>query len=304
MHIATILVPVDFTPRSGRALALASELAELVGGRLVLHHNEASAVFAMGRGWEWETHSHVDHGSTTAVEAAMRRLLAQVPPGIPVEATLSRGLPLPTILALAWELPADLIVVASHGPDTPHHSSVTQRLLEQAPCPVLALQEDHDERLPLLHPPLEGEPSEVLVATDFSPAGDTAVRYALELLDRLPALRLRLVHVVPRVLASSAPGGSEAPEVSGRAASEAHARLLERVPEGARERTSVEVLAGRPGTAIVEACAAHHVSFVVMGEHATGLRGFLTHDTAREVLRSAHCPVWYVPQPMSHRRLL
>ena len=35
-----------------------------------------------------------------------------------------------------------------------------------------------------------------------------------------------------------------------------------------------------------------------MGEHAPGFfRHYFTHDTAREVLHRARCPVWYVPPP-------
>jgi nucleotide-binding universal stress UspA family protein len=35
-----------------------------------------------------------------------------------------------------------------------------------------------------------------------------------------------------------------------------------------------------------------------MGEHARSpLRRWFTHDTAHDVLRAAHCPVWFVPVP-------
>ena len=55
----------------------------------------------------------------------------------------------------------------------------------------------------------------------------------------------------------------------------------------------------RTGRASVEAMdflCEHLPAYAVMGEHARDfVHRFFTHDTAREVLHRAPCPVWFVP---------
>jgi nucleotide-binding universal stress UspA family protein len=298
MELTTILVPVDLSPRTDRALGLAGELALASGARLVLLHNEPAAPLGMSRAWDWEQQHPGHHGRGATVDQALRRLLGALPADVRAEAVLSRGMPLTSILEVARRLPADLVVLESAGPDGDDHASITDRLLAESPCPVLALQEGHDEGRPLL-PGATETAAEVLVATDFSASGDAAVRYAVALARLLP-LRLRLLHALtqlPHTPAASI-GASDAPVAVHTAVGDARRHLLALVPEDLRERVTLQVVGGNAKEAIVEACGvAPRPSFVVMGEHAKGLRGVLTRDTARAVLRGAPCPVLYVPPP-------
>jgi nucleotide-binding universal stress UspA family protein len=256
----------------------------------------------MSRAWDWEQQHPGHHGRGTHVDVALRELVAGLPAGVRAEAVLSRGMPLTSILEVARRLPADLIVLESAGPGSDDHASITDQLLAESPCPVLALQEDHDAGGPLLAGQAGGA-SEVLVATDFSAAGDAAVRYAVDLARRLP-LRLRLLHVITQLAHTPAAsiGHPDAPDHAHTAVGAARRRLLAQVPADLRERVTALVVGGSASDAIVEACAAApRPSFVVMGEHAPGLRGLFTRDTARAVLRRAPCPVLYVP-PATHAR--
>jgi nucleotide-binding universal stress UspA family protein len=279
MDIRNVLVPVDFSRLSTVELSHAVEVCRAFGARLVLHHNQDAAPLGMSRAWDWEEHHPRTQGRGRAVEAGLHELMASVPMDVPVEAVISRGLVIPSILALAERIPADLVVVASHGPDSDDHSSIAGRLIQLAPCPVLTMQEGTAVERPLRLLTAECG-AEVLVPTDLEESAAVVLEYAFGLARRLP-LRLRLLHVTL--------GGAE----------EARARLAALVPADLAERVRCEVQSGVAPSRIVEGCETVHADFVVMGEHARGLRGLLTHDTARDVLRHAPCPIWYVPAGMA-----
>ena len=290
MHIRHVLVPVDLSPLSLRSVELGVEVCRAFGARLVLHHNQHGAPPAMARGWDWEEQHRATQGRTSSVERALRDLERSVPVEVPVDIAVTRGVAVPAILALAETIPADLVIVASHGGDSADHSSIVQRLIGQAPCPVLALQEGMSHPGPL-H--LLGEGAEVVVPTDFSAASDAVLGYVFALARVLP-LRLRLLHVLgverlPAMMPGDVVGGLDPAELE----SETRARLYALVPPDLVARVTCAVAAGSATGGIVAACGG--ADFLVMGEHARGLRGFFTHDTARDVLRHAPCPVWFVP---------
>ena len=286
MDIRNVLLPVDFSPRTTSELQLGIAVSRAFGARLSLLHNQDAAPLGLSRAWDWQAHHSAANGNSVAVEQRLRDLLAALPADLTADATVSRGLVVPAILALARQLPADLIVVASHGAGTEDHASVAEQLIATAPCPVLAVQEDHTpDRAPLS---ATGR-AEVVVPTDFSPASQRAVAYAFDLARRWP-LRLRLLHVLP----GPAPRGA-ASDAQGEELATARRRLLALVPDDLRNQVSCLVDRGMPAARIAAACDEPRADFVIMGEHAPGLRGLFTPDTARSLLRQAPCPVWFVP---------
>lgn len=292
MEIRTVLLPVDFSPRTTPEVSLGVEVSRAFGARLALLHNQDAAPLGLSRAWDWQARHTETAGRNGTVETALRELMASLPPDVATEATVSRGLVVPAIVALARQLPADLIVVASHGEGTEDHASVAERLIAEAPCPVLAVQEDHaaDCMLRLSQPGCE-----VLVPTDFSDSSLRAVAYAVELARRWP-IRLRLLHVVPvGHTASASKEGFVARPGDLAAVETARQRLAALVPDDLRDRVTCQVEAGPPAERIAAACDSPRADFVVMGEHAPGLRGLFTQDTARALLRQAPCPVWFVP---------
>jgi nucleotide-binding universal stress UspA family protein len=276
MDIRNVLVPVDFSSASARELALAIEVCRAFGARLVLHHNQDGAPLGLSRAWDWEEQHPRTQGRGRTVERNLYQLMAQVPEDVAVESVISRGLVTQCILALAERIPADLVVVASHGPDSEDHSSVAERLIGGSPCPVLTVQEGTSGERSLRLLGSNGIAPEVLVPTDLEKGSQAVLDYAFALARRLP-LRLRLFHVT---------GGD--PEA-------ALARLCALVPADLAARVRCEAQPGAAADAIVSGCERACADFVIMGEHARGLRGLLTHDTARDLLRQAPCPVWYVP---------
>lgn len=292
MDIRNVLLPVDFSPRTAAELALGVELSRAFGARLSLLHNQDAAPLGLSRAWDWQASHREASGRAAAVEDSLRELLASLPPDLAADATVSRGLIVPAILQLARRLPADVIVVASHGNGTEDHTSVAERLIAEAPCPVLAVQEGCGED-PTLE--LRREGTGALVPTDFTDGSLRAVTYAFDLARKWP-IRLRLLHVLPgdqRTWATREGVHAAVPPQA--AVTRAQQRLAELVPADLRERVTCVVDGGPPAERIAAACEAPGIRFVVMGEHAAGLRGLLTHDTARDLLRLAPCPVWFVP---------
>jgi universal stress protein A len=281
MKIRTILCPIDFSNLSAREIESAAEVARAFGGRLILHHNRIAIAPGLARAWDWEaTHCAERVGDA---ERRMTAALAAVPANIPAEGVISVGPVGQVILLLAEQLPADLIVIGSHGWSTEEHASVSERVIAQAPCPVLILHEGGE---PLLLGTTPGGPPSLhaVVPTDLSSTACRALEYAYALARALP-LDLEVLHVLP--------GG---PHRSAAAENTARERLEAAVPDDLTTRVVTCIRYGDPSSEILACLAEVRPQFTVLGEHARGIvRRLFTRDTTRAVLHDAPCPVWIVP---------
>jgi len=280
-RLKIVLCPIDFSDLSRQELALAVEVGEAFGAHLVLHHNLAAVSPGLTRAWEWNEVHRADEASAAKAEARMRQLLAELPKGVSAEASLTSG-PLATVLLeLARQLPADLVVLGSHGWSTLDHASVTERIIERAPCPVLTLQEGSAPRF-RLRAAADGTAVPVVVPTDLSEEGQRVVEYAVELAHKLPLL-LHLLHIVP--------SGSSYMTLE-----TAQRRVNDLIPTDLLAQTECHVKQGDSIEEILKLSQLMEPAFMIMGEHARSFfRRFFTKDTAREVLHRAQCPVWFVP---------
>lgn len=278
--IRTVLCPVDFSTLSDRELDVAVELCETFGARLVLHHNLDLAPPAWTRAWEWEQTHPLAEDAGARADQHMNELLGRIPDSVAAEAVISRGLVVPVLLHLVDQLPADLLVLGSHGWSSEEHASVADRIIESCPCPVLTIRDCRSETPCFrLRPADDGGRPVMLVPTDFSDSGDQAVRYAFDLARQLP-VRLHLLHVTPK----DDPGKVEA----------TRGRLAAMVPEDLSERVDSSVETGSVTDALVASALRLEPGVIVMGRHARGvIRRFLTHDHAQEMLHRARCPVWF-----------
>jgi nucleotide-binding universal stress UspA family protein len=214
----------------------------------------------------------------------VRRLLSRVPSSLEPEARLTRGPVAETLLQVARELPADLLVMGTHGPTTAEHRSLTERIVSEGPCPVLTLGEGYEPNRVL--GALEGKPPEelsVVVPSDFSPASQAALDFAVALAELMPH-RLVLVHALR-------PGKASNSEVAAR-----RKELSALVPEHLTNRTTCEVRVGHAAPAIREAAREHEALFVLMAGHGKGaLKRLVFGSTTLDLLRSCDCPVLFLP---------
>lgn len=281
MTIRTVLCPTDFTPLSERAVSLAARICERSGARLVLEHNlDPRPPTALSIEWMWSE----DQKSAAGAKAqeAEQRLLAEVQrlgPEVACEARLTRGPMDLGLAALARALPADLLVMGSHGWGSAAHHSITERLLDTAPCPVLTLGETSSSDAFL--DAAAGEPSAVLVPLDLTAHSRRTAAHALELAEQAP-LALHFLHVEARPFAPSYVGDCS--------------RLEALVPEARRGEVSFHIRAGEPAEEILAAARELGARLILMGCHGKGaLERLLTGATAREVLHRSGCPVWFEP---------
>lgn len=145
MLIRRVLVPVDFSPRSRPALEYASALAEPFAAAVdVLHVVPAPGMLHIAADvWLGR---EIPHAASLDVFQARERLEQlinscnrhEIVPILRVAA----GDPAATIVRLAAELPADVIVIGTrsrHGLSEMTLGSVAQRVIACASCPVVAL---------------------------------------------------------------------------------------------------------------------------------------------------------------------
>ena len=278
-----VLCALDFSDLARQELSLGVEVCQALGWHLLLHHNVAYVAPGFTRVWEWNEVHRGDGVSHAAAEKRLRELLAELPDGFTREANITAGPTVPTLLHLAENLPVRLIILGSHGWSTPDHASLTERVLDACPCPVLTLNDSNDASHFRLRVHDDEKPIRVAVAIDLSPASRWPLEQAFELALRLPALRLDLVHVLPA-------------ESTHEAAGQAHRELEKLVCAELADRTSAYVQQGDPIDAILQLTRALDSTLLVMGEHARSFfRRVFTRDTARGMLHSASCPVWFVP---------
>jgi len=280
MSIHTVLCPTDFSPLSERAVSLAARIGRRFGARLVLEHNlDPRPPGYLTGSWMWtEERKGTDAARAVEAEARLRGAHDGLEADLPREAVLTRGAMDEGLAALARALPADLLVMGCHGWSSARHHSLTERLLETSPCPLLTLRDGGETDALLLG---DEEPAPVLVPLDLSPHSRATAAHAVALAERLP-LALHFLHVEPRPFGPGYVG-----DVS---------RLEALVPARLRGQVACHVRPGKPADEILTAAREVGAQVILMGCHAKGaLERLVTGATAREVLHRADCPVWFEP---------
>ena len=136
-----LLVPVDFSKVTEAALRTAAALAGPLQAELILLHIAAPDPEFVG----YETGPASVRQAVAHQLAAEHKRLQDLQHGLEskalrVTALLIQGYTVEKILAEAERLPADLIVMGSHGHGGLHHllmGSVAEGVVRKAPCPVV-----------------------------------------------------------------------------------------------------------------------------------------------------------------------
>ena len=295
MEVRTILCPVDFSPISLRNLRMAVEVCQRVGARLVIHHNlDVRPPGFMSVAWMWsEDHEAEAEQKAAEVPARLQELFETIPEGVEYEAKVTRGPLEETLLFVARGLPADLIVMGTHGKSDSDHDSLTERIIINAPCSVLTIGEAYSPEA--VFDAEEGEPADrrtMLVPVDFTPQGLGVLGVALELAKDMPH-RLEVLHVIPEKGAGNA--AQEEREVMA-----ARERLQAMVPESLAEQVWVHVKVGGPAESVLKAAEEVDALCIVMGAHGKGfLKRFIFGTKTMTILHGAGCPVWFVPEALT-----
>lgn len=146
-----ILVPIDFSDCSKKALQYALPLAKEHQAALTLLYVVAPAYGAGESGGV--DYAQLEASMREGGEKELAKLAVDEVRGEVSAATLIRvGSPAREIIETARSLPADLIVISTHGRTGLKHvflGSVAERIVQRAPCPVFVVREREHEILAL-----------------------------------------------------------------------------------------------------------------------------------------------------------
>ncbi|MGW5239836.1 universal stress protein [Monashia sp. NPDC004114] len=287
-----IVVGIDGSPQSGRALEWAVARARLGAEQLELVHAYSLTPdldffgyhgMASSQPAEWFVQF-----SEEMLEAAAARV-RELAPGVTCTLRSTLGHPAPTLVAASED--AVLVVVGRRGLGSAASAllgSLSNRLTVQAKCPVVVVGEGE---LPTTGP--------VVVGLDDSPFGTNALRYAIaEAAVRRTGVRVVAAYDVMHQAFPADPELIERLRASVEAeAEETIARALRDSQGGTAsvevERVAVEGLAA-------EAILSHadDAQLIVVGTHGKGLvRRALLGSVSRQVLHDADRPVAVVDIP-------
>lgn len=282
--IRRILCPVDFSSASRPAIELATLLAR--GSHADITGLFVCTVprFARGGVDPEEGTPESTLGVARAVAEDLTQLLRPAwETGIFVRQSVPHGDAVDQILAEASAMPADVIVMGTHGRSGVERwlGSVTQQVLRRAPCPVLTVS-PFTETLP------RGGVRRILCAVDLTAGSERTLEAALSLA-RATGAAVTVVHAREGAMAAPAPA---------RLAAIARDQLHERIaPYGTRGIPVEEIVV--PGGArhqILRLARERGADVIVLGTHGRGVAGrLLLGSTAEHVVRKSPIPVLTVP---------
>jgi nucleotide-binding universal stress UspA family protein len=279
---ARILVPLDGSVRSERALPYAAGLAKAFGAELVLVHDETIGL----RGDD--TPAAAD--SIGRIEDLVRSLEEM---GLGVRMRVDFGPAAQAILRAADEERADVIVMSTHGRGGLGrwlYGSVADDLLRHATLPIVLVSAACERNWSI-----EG-PFRLLVPLDGSPLAEAALGPAGEVADALGA-ELVLLRVVEPADGFAALGTAYLPAKSHGVLDEAQAYLdgISTSPSMAGRMTSRRIAAGDPAAKIAAVARDENVDLIVMSTHGSGGLARLTMGSvATSVLHRAATPMLLV----------
>ena len=290
-RLARILCPVDFSEFSRHALVSAVAIARQQHATVTALHvippvQVAYTAPGMGAYAPYVYRAE----DLREFQKTLERFVDAV--DYPIAAVSTEAVVVDEILKRAAEMPADLLVMGTHGRTGFHRlilGSVAERVLFRTTCPVLTVP----QRAPDVRPAGGRLFTDVLCPIDFSPSSLAALEFAQQLAG--DGARLRVLHVAERLPAwqlvpAMATGAPDDPLV---VLQQMREFMRGVIPAHLRRSARVEELVteGDAGTEILRVAAEEHVDLIVMGAHAgrAGLFGF--GSTSHDVLHGATCPV-------------
>jgi universal stress protein A len=146
LKIARILVPVDFSVHSIKALETALSLAGTFGAEITLVHIVEQIIYPGD--WMYPPIAMTDFAAEQREQISAKLKALAKRSGIKSHEVVRLGRAWQEVVEVAKERKADLIVLATHGYTGLRHvllGSVAEKILRHAPCPVLSIRADEDD---------------------------------------------------------------------------------------------------------------------------------------------------------------
>jgi nucleotide-binding universal stress UspA family protein len=309
-RIRNILVPIDFSASSTKAIETAKRLAQRFGATVHLVHVHQ---FDYPAGFMAPMPPLMPF-STVAYDQDIRKKQARRLVAVAKEYGLSPatchvvfGAPaFEEICRFARDLPANLIVTSTHGHTGLKHvflGSTAEGVVQNAPCPVFVARQNKGAQKKGKEPP--SLINTILVPVDFSRYSLEGLQYAVSFAEEFAA-RIKVFHTVRfgyRYTGDSRamPDLSELKKVAQRDAAEQMRNFVSLVKFG-RVEFETAVVIGSPAQEICTFAERQNVDLIITATHGrTGLRHILIGSVAERVVRTAPCPVLVVPSHSKSR---
>ncbi len=289
-----IIVPLDGSKRSERAIPFAETFARTFDSRIQLVHVLEDPV-------AFNLLPSLIIPDRLAAEQYLRDVREQISNDIEVSSYVLRGKPVKNILDLATDGAGAMIVMSSHsrrGIDRLVLGNVADKVLRRSMVPVVLVRSSS--------PPVDGTFQSLLVPLDKTTYSETALSVATDLAQRSDAT-LALVHVCEPFWVS--PYASNESQLSyvgydrerdvDRESLETGRYYLDRLAREIRSkgiRSIWEVRFGKPADEILRAAETTGADLIVMATHDRhGIRRLALGSVTSEVLQRGKVPVLAIP---------
>jgi nucleotide-binding universal stress UspA family protein len=288
-----IIVPLDGSELSEKALGLGQVLARAFGATLELVHVLEEPIM-------FDLLPSLLLPDRQAAEKYLRDLAADMPEDIAVVTYVLRGNPTDELLKLTENVEGAILVMSTHGRGglgRIMYGSVADKVLRGATVPVALVRGGVDVQVTHLH--------SILVPVDGSELSELGLAMAVDLA-RHSGATLSMVRVVEPIWASAYGAFAEASilaspqilEVEEQLQADARA-YLDAIANELREqglRVGWEVRGGRPADEIIRAAETTSADLIVIATHGHGgMRRFALGSVTNEVLHRGLTPMVAIP---------
>jgi len=290
-EINRILCPVDLSDVSRHAIEHAAVLARWYQAKITALHVCNPVVIPSA---DFAAVGPVRFPLTEdEIEEARAQIVAGLEParGLDTDVIVEHGQPVDRILERATALPADLIVIGTHGAGGFQHlvlGSITEKVLRKATCPVLTVPPHAraTSKLPF---------KRILCPVDFSDSSLAALDFAFSLAQESDA-ELTVFHAFEWLLEGEPLTNRpiNVPEYRLELETDLTSRLHALVPDSVRMwcRPVTRVTHGKAYREILGIATEDSSDLIVMGVHGrNALDLMLFGSTTNQVVRRATCPV-------------
>jgi nucleotide-binding universal stress UspA family protein len=300
--IRNILVPIDFSKMSIHAIATARRLARRFSATIHLAHvrqfDYTTALAAPAPPLVPFSLMPYESDGEKRLLKKLNALVCEYGISSARCHVLSGGPAFDEVCRIAHEIPADLIVMPTHGRTGLKHvflGSTAERTVQHSPCPVFvtrvnAFQSRNGSRSPI---------NTILVPVDFSDCSREGLRYAIGLANEFGA-RMILLHATYLGYIYSSEGNAiydvRGLQEAARENAERRMRELVRTVKFGRTKFETAITEGSPVLDICAFAKDHDVDLIITSTHGfTGFKHVLIGSIAEQVVRHAPCSVLVVP---------
>ncbi|MFO0689964.1 MAG: universal stress protein [Myxococcota bacterium] len=297
-HSGTVLVPVDFSPHARAAVVRACDLARASDAHVRLIHGVEPKVETGNATDLADEPVEAGAPSPTGAPASSNELESWCSElalrGALISAIVEREDPVALIARHALANDVMLIVMGMHGfhdVGRLFFDSVADRALRAARVPIMLVKENEQHASERIH--------RILLATDFSPASEQALRLAIHWARRLEA-DVEVLHAIPdpeEERLYDRPRDSASRSARKRTNALEGLRSILTRTAAAGVRAVADLTYGAPSIEIVKYAARSRADLVVMGLRERTAVGLARYGSVSErVIRHVKCSVLVAPE--------